>query len=164
MSAFEATTVVVTPEVYTIEVAPAPLTVEVTPEAGVIVQPTATPVTVEVTPAEIEVRVGGTGEAGPPGAGLRITGSAATAADLPAGLTPDDAGTGYLTDDDGHLWVWDGTAWLDAGPIRGPTGLTGPAGADGLAVYSGTGAPSAGLGRVGETYIDVATGNVWMKS
>lgn len=40
----------------------------------------------------------------------------------------------------------------------------GPQGAMGLSVYSGTGTPPNGLGRAGETYIDVATGNVWIKS
>src|SRR5690606_23266778 len=38
-------------------------------------------------------------------------------------------GDGYITEDTGHLWVWSGSAWVDAGEIRGPEG---PPGDDGL--------------------------------
>lgn len=46
----------------------------------------------------------------------------------------------------------------------GSNGLLGPGGADGLSVYSGAGAPSSGLGVDGETYVDVASGDVYRKS
>jgi hypothetical protein len=32
---------------------------------------------------------------------------------------------GYITQDDGHLHVWDGVSWNDVGQIKGPTGPTG---------------------------------------
>ena len=62
------------------------------------------------------------GEQGPPGTSVQIDGSVATHADLPTHLGPADAGTGYVTEDTGHLWVWDGTQWTDAGEIVGPAG------------------------------------------
>jgi hypothetical protein len=95
------------------------------------------------------IGLGFEGPAGQPGAGLAISGSVPTAADLPDALTSADAGTGYLTEDDGHLHVWDGTAWIDAGPIRGPTGLTGPAGADGQDGAAGATGPQGPAGATG---------------
>ena len=83
---------------------------------------------------------GPAGPGGPPGAGLSFRGSVATVGDLP---TPSTLGYAYLVEADDHLWIYSGTAWLDAGPIQGPpgpigpTGNTGPAGAagaDGAAV------------------------------
>ena len=70
--------------------------------------------------------VGPQGPAGPEGeagAGLAIVGSAESAAELPASGT---TGDGYLVE--GDLFVWDGAAWVDAGPVRGPQGEAGPAG------------------------------------
>jgi hypothetical protein len=63
------------------------------------------------------------------GAGLKIVGTVPTSANLPATGTTGDA---YLVGVD--LWVWTGSAWTDAGPVRGPkgdTGATGPAGPTG---------------------------------
>ena len=71
------------------------------------------------------------GPAGADGTGVSIEGSVPTAADLPTGLGPADAGKGWITADTGHLWVWDGTAWVDAGNIQGPPGAQGPAGPKG---------------------------------
>lgn len=51
----------------------------------------------------------------------------------------------------GAVLVWSGSAWL---PGPGVTGPTGTAGVDGAKIFSGTGAPSAGLGRSGDFYID----------
>ena len=48
----------------------------------------------------------------------------------------------------------------ETGPI-GPTGETGSTGAAGTRIYAGTGAPSAGLGSVGDFYIDLDTGNFY---
>lgn len=52
---------------------------------------------------------------------IKIVGSVATAADLPDPYTGDE-GDSYITNDDGHIHVWDGAAWVDAGEIRGPPG------------------------------------------
>lgn len=61
----------------------------------------------------------GEGEQGPPGPGLVILGTVADFASL-----PDDAELGdvYQTEDDGHLWVWDGAEWDDLGELEGPAG------------------------------------------
>jgi hypothetical protein len=102
------------------------------------------------------------GPQGPEGTGLELQGVVATAADLPAaGAATGDA---YITEDNGHLWVWSGSEWADAGPVQGPagdpgpqgpqgpTGATGPAGAQGPPGDSGaTGAqgPKGDTGAAG---------------
>jgi hypothetical protein len=70
---------------------------------------------------------GDPGPPGPPGSSVSITGSVPTAAALPTDLGPEDAGTGYIAQDTGHLWVWDGDSWTDAGLIQGPPGPSGGA-------------------------------------
>jgi len=57
-----------------------------------------------------------------------IKGHVANQAALPAGAT---AGDGYITDDTGHLWVWDGTQYNDAGQITGQAGAPGAPGSTG---------------------------------
>lgn len=73
---------------------------------------------------------GATGPQGPAGAGITLKGAVPSApGGLPAsGNTQGDA---YLSEDTGHLWVWDGTQWVDGGPFQGPAGPAGPAGAEG---------------------------------
>lgn len=52
--------------------------------------------------------------------------------------------------------------WSDPVYVTGPTG---PQGDPGLATnYTGTGAPSSGLGSDGETYIDASNGDIYLKS
>src|SRR6185295_11483250 len=66
---------------------------------------------------------GPAGPAGPPGTdgtSVAIKGSVDTPADLPP--TGNAEGDGYISNDTGHLWVWDGTKWVDAGLIQGPEG------------------------------------------
>lgn len=88
------------------------------------------------------------GPAGPPGPAILISDSVATAANLPpAGVL----GEGVVTADDGHLWTWDGLAWVDLGAVQGPQGIQGPAG---NTVLSGVGAPSDLLGSNGDLYVD----------
>lgn len=89
---------------------------------------------------------GATGPAGQDGTSVTITGSVASASALPTGLTLSDAGNGYLTNDNGHLHVWSGSAWTDVGEIRGPQGMTGASGAQGA-----TGAASTIPGATGAT-------------
>lgn len=76
------------------------------------------------------------GPAGEQGAGLVILGELAASDDLPAsgGL-----GEGYLIT--GDLWVWNGAAWVNAGPIQGPVGPEGPQGIKGD--VGAAGAPGA---------------------
>ena len=62
------------------------------------------------------------GERGADGTGVAIRGSVDDSADLPADAAEGDA---YIATDTGHLWVWSGTSWVDAGNIQGPRGLQG---------------------------------------
>lgn len=84
---------------------------------------------------------GATGLQGPAGEGIAIAGSVPTYGDLPAGLTADDAGNGYLVEADGLLYIWDGAAFpADGAGVEfkgpeGPQGAPGADGADGLSAY-----------------------------
>ena len=55
----------------------------------------------------------------------------------------------------GSVLTYSGTAWTAAPGVTGPTGV---AGVDGPRIYSGSGAPSSGLGRSGDFYVDVTNG------
>ena len=98
---------------------------------------------------------GNTGATGADGTSVTITGSVANASALPGGLGPADAGQGYITEDDGHLHVWSGTAWTDVGEIRGPQGELGPTGPTGSLGSTG---PTGATGPAGADGEDGATG------
>jgi len=69
---------------------------------------------------------GAQGATGPQGTAIQLVGSVSTAANLPSsGNTVNDA---YIVEDEGDLYVWDGAAWNNVGPIVGPTGPTGATG------------------------------------
>lgn len=72
-----------------------------------------------------------TGPSGSDGKSVTIAGSVANADALPDDLTEADSGDGYITQDDGHLHVWDGDSFNDVGTVRGPKGDTGANGTDG---------------------------------
>jgi hypothetical protein len=90
------------------------------------------------------------GEAGPvgpqgePGTGINIIGSLPDPADLPGSGAVGDA---YLIG--GHLWVWSGTAWVDAGLIQGPKGEPGDAGPQGVPGTAGAVGPQGEPGPQG---------------
>lgn len=66
------------------------------------------------------------GEQGPVGASISIKGTVATVGDLPVtGNTVNDA---WVVTANGHLYVWSGTGWVDAGTVQGPAGVGVPAG------------------------------------
>jgi len=71
------------------------------------------------------------GASGIDGTSFTIVGTVADSSLLPVPYTG-SVGDGYITENLGDLWVWDGAAWLDAGPIVGPAGATGSAGATGV--------------------------------
>ena len=100
---------------------------------------------------------------GPPGedgAGIEIAGSVAAYGDLPTALTADDAGSGYLVEADGRLYIWSGTEFPANGAgveFRGPVGPqglqgeTGPAGAQGEKGDQGDRGPAGPTGETGAT-------------
>ena len=68
---------------------------------------------------------GSTGATGAAGRSINIKGTKANVAALPA--TGNVSGDSWIVLTDLHLYVWDGSVWLDAGQFQGPTGATGPA-------------------------------------
>ncbi len=76
---------------------------------------------------------GDTGAEGTPGTGIQIIGSVPDVGALPpTGNSPGDA---YIVESDGHIWIWNGSAWTDGGQIQGPVG---PQGAQGVQGPQGT--------------------------
>ena len=87
---------------------------------------------------------GDTGAQGPAGLGMNIKGELPNSAALPpTGNTINDA---WVMQDTGHVWVWNGTAWVDAGPIVGPAGPEGP---QGVAGPVGPAGPKGDTGATG---------------
>lgn len=100
-------------------------------------------------PQGVQGEQGPQGPAGQDGAGISIEGSVSTYANLPTNLTPADEGKGYYVEDEGKLYIWNGTSFPADGSgvqIQGPQGpqgiqgvqgpqgvqgIQGPAGADG---------------------------------
>jgi hypothetical protein len=93
----------------------------------------------------IPVRRGPRGLQGP-GFGFNFRGSRPDYASLPS--TGNTVGDAWATTDDGKIYVWDGTDWVDVSPIsgpegapgspglRGPPGLPGIDGAPGIPAYT----------------------------
>jgi hypothetical protein len=68
--------------------------------------------------------IGPTGATGAQGTSITVKGSVPTVENLPStGNTTNDA---WIVSSNGSLYVWDGSFWVNAGPIVGPTGPTGP--------------------------------------
>ena len=104
--------------------------------------------------------IGVTGPTGQPGSGVQYKGTVAVTGSLPTG--GNTTGDAYIVNADGHLWVWNGSAWTDGGPVAsmvtGPTGATGSTGATGAQGATGptgvsgpTGAASTAVGPTGPT-------------
>ena len=105
-------------------------------------------------PQGIQGEQGPQGPAGQDGAGISIEASVSTYANLPTNLTPADNGKGYYVEDEGKLYIWNGTSFPADGDgvqiqgpqgpqgiqgiqgQQGPQGTTGPAGADGADGFS----------------------------
>ena len=111
---------------------------------------------------------GDKGDKGDTGSGLKLLGVVTAVGDLPA--TGNSAGDGWMVGE--NLYVWNGTAWSNAGPIKGQkgdTGATGPAGptgangSNGASLYTwikyATSAAGTGISDSpsGMTYIGIAT-------
>jgi hypothetical protein len=69
------------------------------------------------------------GPQGEQGAGLIIQGTVPDSSSLPT--VGNEVGDCWIAADTGHGWSWDGTQWVDIGPIQGPAGATGPTGPEG---------------------------------
>lgn len=113
---------------------------------------------------------------GADGTSVEIQGTVADSAAL-TGIVAPQPGHGYITEDNGHLWIYDGSGWIDAGEIRGPAGPAGQDGQDGAAGdegpagprgsqwYSGAGTPGSIAGSApGDFYLDTTSGDVWALS
>lgn len=105
---------------------------------------------------------GYTGATGPAGAGIMLKGSVANVGSLPP--SGNTAGDAYIVLSDGHLYVWNGSAWTDGGPYVGPTGATGevgPKGDTGAMIRSGYGPPTPSIGNIGDFYLDLSNGKLY---
>jgi hypothetical protein len=94
---------------------------------------------------------GATGAAGPAGANgtsVTITGTVANSAALPGSASD---GQGYITANDGHLWVWGSGHFTDVGEVRGPQGPIGPTGLTGASGAAGATGPTGPAGPSGTT-------------
>ena len=91
--------------------------------------------------------IGPEGPEGQPGTGIAIQGSVPSSADLP--LSGNTEGDAWITADTGHLWVWDGTQWVDAGLIQGSDGPQGPQGPQGIQGPQGVEGPQGIPGQDG---------------
>lgn len=63
--------------------------------------------------------------------------------------TSPSIGDGYITQDTGHLWVWDGTQWNDVGQITGFTGSRGYDGSTGDVGFTGSIGYTGSVGYAG---------------
>lgn len=105
---------------------------------------------------------GATGATGPVGPGIVIKGSVNLITDLPS--SGNEIGDAYIVEDNGKLYIWDGSNWDEVGQITGPTGatgLTGPQGATGIQGATGLQGSTGltGATGVGATGLTGATGD-----
>lgn len=104
------------------------------------------------------------GPAGTDGSSVRVLGNVANFFSLPPASSVNE-GEGYTLDDTGHFYVSDGvSAWIDAGLMRGPQGLPGSNGDDGIdgkTIRNGTSDPTSGIGIQGDFYINTTTSELW---
>ena len=80
--------------------------------------------------ANVSVNFSSAGSAGPQGpqgpqgpAAFNIKGTIATVGSLPGSPAASDA---YILTSNNTLWTWTGSAWVNSGPIVGPSGPSGP--------------------------------------
>ena len=100
--------------------------------------------------------VGPQGPQGAQGVAVDLQGSVALIASLPT--TGNSVNDAYIVDEDGDLYVWNGTSWYSAGQIvgpqgpQGPQGIQGPTGATGAAsTVPGPTGPQGPQGIKGDT-------------
>ena len=100
---------------------------------------------------------GYSGFSGASGTSLGIKGVVTTSTLLPGWPSSygGTVGSGYITTDTNHLWVWSGSTWVDAGNIVGPQGASGYSGISG---FKGDTGAVGGLGYSGYSGVSGATG------
>lgn len=76
------------------------------------------------------------GKQGTAGTSINVKGAVATTGDLPS--TGNNNNDAYIVNSDGHLYVWNGTIWVDVGKIVGPQGVQGNQGVQGPQGFQGS--------------------------
>ena len=90
---------------------------------------------------------GDPGPQGPQGDSINVKGEVASPAVLPStGNYPGDA---WIAASNGHLYVWNGGTWIDAGTFQGPQGPAGPTGPTGATGATGPQGPQGETGPTG---------------
>ena len=90
---------------------------------------------------------GDVGPQGPQGDSINVKGTKATVAALPS--VGNYAGDAWIVEADGHLYVWNGGEWIDAGTFQGPQGPVGPTGPQGATGATGAQGPAGPTGPEG---------------
>jgi hypothetical protein len=91
------------------------------------------------------------GPTGPQATSINVVGQVAEVSELPiSGAAVNDA---YYVSAEGTLYGWNGSAWVNLGPVQGPIGPTGPVGVTGPVGDFGPTGPTGpgGEGSVGPT-------------
>lgn len=99
---------------------------------------------------------GADGADGADGTSVVLKGSVNTVGDLPVGATQGDL---YVVLADGDGYVWNGAAWANVGPIRGPKGDTGATGPQGPKGDTGATGAAGADGADGDSAYAVALAN-----
>jgi hypothetical protein len=97
------------------------------------------------------------GPTGPAGAGVSIKGSVSDASQLETNYQG-ETGDMFITQDDGHGHVWDGSSWQDVGQIKGPKGDQGEQGEQGPQGPQGIQGPQGVQGEQGEQGLEGPAG------
>ena len=98
-----------------------------------------------------EIGVGQKGAQGSAGTGVTLIGNVPDVAALPAG--GNTQGDAYIVQLDDSMHIWNGSAWIDGGPIQGPQGDKGADGQKG----------EIGVGQKGDQGDQGGQGNVGVK-
>ena len=107
---------------------------------------------------QVSTTLGQQGYTGSQGKGLQLSGTTSSNALLPT-LSSTSTGSAYLISTSTHIWVWNGSSWIDNGSLagyvgsQGSTGYTGSAstatGPQGIMGYAGSQGISGYIGSVG---------------
>lgn len=107
--------------------------------------------------------LGFTGSRGDDGTSVKIVGGVTDSSQLPTPYNG-DIGDGYISQDNGHLWIWNGSIWEDVGQIIGYTGSAGFTGSRGEG-FTGSQGDTGFVGSRGDTGFSGSRGSLetWTK-